>query len=215
MPSNRGPASHLAVSPISDSNDFIASSCRSHTAALLVISKSSLSVMRVPSPAQCTGRSAASVDAGRSMHHSALRGAATSSHQIMPRAQRGRGKAPGPLRRSIAQAETTHRAASTLRRPGSSLAAPRYRPTSSRLWTARAGRLVRAEPDDLRAIGSAASAASCRPDSAERVWVSAVACPGSSSRNVTAVACGVPRSWLTGFGTPSSAYRAAPARFRP
>jgi hypothetical protein len=62
MPSNRGLASHLAVSPISESNefmagfsatfesnDFITSSCRTRTAALLVTSKSSFSVMRVPS----------------------------------------------------------------------------------------------------------------------------------------------------------------------
>src|SRR6266702_639366 len=62
MPSNRGLANHLAVSPISDSNELMAGfsatsesndlmtgSCRSYCAVLLATPKSRFCVMRVPS----------------------------------------------------------------------------------------------------------------------------------------------------------------------
>src|SRR6516164_9595244 len=49
MPSNRGLANHVAVSPISDSNDLMTGSCRSNSATLLAISIPRFCVIQVPS----------------------------------------------------------------------------------------------------------------------------------------------------------------------
>src|ERR1700730_14297110 len=100
MPSNRGLADHLAVSPISDSNELMAGfsatsesndlmtgSFRSCTAALLATSKSRFCVMRVPYrpkasmywPIRCLASARSSLlrlMLSRSMYHGALKGAA-------------------------------------------------------------------------------------------------------------------------------------------
>src|SRR5215470_3874795 len=53
MPSNRGLANHVVVSPISDSNEFMAGFPRSYTTVLLAISIPRFCVMEVRVPAGC------------------------------------------------------------------------------------------------------------------------------------------------------------------